>query len=62
MHPRENEPKQEELEALEADEELQAVREIEVPAEVKSELLERAERFEETDLENERPDGPVRPI
>lgn len=53
----ESEPKQQELEAMQVEEELEFVKLTDAPEDVKSEVLERVERFEETDLENELPEG-----
>ena len=57
MWPLDTEPKQDQLEAMQVDEELEFIHMTDVPEDVRSEVLERIERFEETDLEAELPEG-----
>lgn len=53
MRPLDDEPRQEEIEELVTSEERAVVAKPDVPEDVKSELLERLERFDEEDLERE---------
>lgn len=58
MRPRDQEPVEGEIEKVLSDEERSVVRKRDVPDDVKSEVQERLERFEETDLERQRGEGP----
>jgi len=56
MRPPENEPPQEEIEHLLTDEERRLLNDPSVPDDVKAEIMERLERFEESDLEEKQAD------
>jgi len=51
MQPSEDEPLQQQIEALVTDEERQALQDSEVPDDVKSEIMERLRRFREADMD-----------
>lgn len=57
MQPPENDPSQNEIEAIDTDEERQALADPIVPDDVKAEIMERLERFKESDLDQERSDN-----
>ena len=52
MHPPHNEPIQEEIELLVTDEERSSLDDPNVPEEVKTEIMERLDRFKALDLEH----------
>jgi hypothetical protein len=54
MRPPDNEPVQEEFERLVTDEERRALEDPSVPEDVKTEIMERLNRFREADLERAR--------
>ena len=61
IRPTDLEPTRQELEALLDDEELRATTEVEIPDDVKEDLLEDVERRHEADEEKRRPEGSPEP-
>lgn len=56
MRSPDNEPEQTSIERLLTDEERRTLSQPDVPEEIKAEIMERLERFRESDLEDERGD------